>query len=147
MITVIAQARQNTQMQQHFLHDFDQHAILVIKQCFKARSCCVGVEDDGYPRGLTVQELDISYNTLKAMAVAVNATIQPLKEMPACRGRVYVIFRISRICLDSLSYTDLRIAGKPLEHFPTSIAAPKICKLLCEHAITFQLNFTHNCTL
>lgn len=71
-----------------------------------------GVEDDGYPRGLTQQELDISYTTLKAMASAVNATIQPLREMPACRGRVYVVFRISRICLNHLSYTDLRIAGK-----------------------------------
>ena len=70
-----------------------------------------GVEDDGYPRGLTTQELEVSHTTLKAMAVAVNATIQRLKEMTACKGRVYVIFRISRICLDHLSYTDLRIAG------------------------------------
>ena len=71
----------------------------------------IGVEDDGYPRGLTPQELEVSHNTLKAMALAVNATIQPLKEMTACKGRLYVIFRISRICLDHLSYTDLRIAG------------------------------------
>lgn len=76
------------------------------------------MEDDGYPRGLTPQELEVSHTTLKAMAVAVNATIQPLKEMTACKGRVYVIFRISRICLDHLSYTDLRIAGgHPAEAF------------------------------
>lgn len=79
-----------------------------------------GVEDDGYPRGLTPQELEISHSTLKAMAVAVNATIQPLKEMTACKGRVYVIFRISRICLDHLSYTDLRIAGM----YESQIGAP-----------------------
>ena len=72
-----------------------------------------GVEDDGYPRGLTPQELDTSYLTLKAMAVAVNATIQPVREMPACRGRVYVVFKISRVCRNHLSYTDLRIAGRP----------------------------------
>ena len=71
-----------------------------------------GVEDDGYPRGLTPQELDTSFITLKAMAGAVNATLQPLKEMPACRSRIYVIFKISRVCLNHLSYTDLRIAGR-----------------------------------
>ena len=69
------------------------------------------MEDDGYPRGLTPQELETSSATLRAMADAVSATVQPLREMPACKGRVYLIFRISRLCLDHLSYTDLRVAG------------------------------------
>lgn len=70
-----------------------------------------GVEDDGYPRGLSPQDLDTSLNTLKAMTESVNAVLQPLREMPASKGRSFLIVRVYRLCQDELSYTDLRIAG------------------------------------
>ena len=52
--------------------------------------------------------------TLRAMAEAVSADIQPLREMPASKGRAYLIVRVHRLCLDELSYTDLHIAGAQL---------------------------------
>jgi len=58
------------------------------------------------------------------MAKAVNATLQPLREMPACKGRVYLIFRISRLCLDHLSYIDLRVAGVAFYTPPPSPQPP-----------------------
>ena len=73
-----------------------------------------GVEDDGYPRGLSKHDLDSSLVTLRAMAEAVSADIQPLREMPASKGRAYLIVRVHRLCLDELSYTDLHIAGAQL---------------------------------
>lgn len=71
-----------------------------------------GVEDDGYPRGLGAQDLELSVQTLTAMTQAVNAALQPLKELPASKGRSYLIVRVYRLCLDELAYTDLCIAGQ-----------------------------------
>ncbi|KAK9815416.1 hypothetical protein WJX72_003287 [[Myrmecia] bisecta] len=70
----------------------------------------VGVEDDGYPRGLPQPELDMSLATLRSMAAEVTAAIAVLRKMPGSHGRVCAVVRVHRLCVDEIFYTDLRVA-------------------------------------
>ena len=72
---------------------------------------CSGVEDDGFPRGLTEADLEQSLTTLKAMAAEVHATCTQLRAMPGSSGRACAVLRVHRICRNEVSYVDLRIAG------------------------------------
>ena len=77
-------------------------------------SLCAGVEDDGFPRGLSEADLEQSLTTLKAMAAEVHATVTQLRALPGSSGRACAVLRVHRICRDEVSYVDLRIAGTPL---------------------------------
>ncbi|CAL8463448.1 g2982 [Coccomyxa elongata] len=70
----------------------------------------VGVEDDGYPRGLTPADLEQSLTTLRAMAAEVHAACTLVRSLPGSNDRTCVVVRVHRICRDEVSYTDLRIA-------------------------------------
>lgn len=70
----------------------------------------VGVEDDGYPRGLTQADLDTSLATLHAMAEEVHAATTLLRKAAGTRKRQCAIVRVHKLCVDDVSYTDLRIA-------------------------------------
>ena len=71
-----------------------------------------GVEDDGFPRGLTEADLEQSLTTLKAIAAEVHATCTQLRMLPGSSGRSCAVLRVHRICRNEVSYVDLRIAGK-----------------------------------
>ncbi len=71
-----------------------------------------GVEDDGYPRGLSEPDLEASLATLAAMAAEVHAAAQLLRSFPGSAGRRCGAARVRRICRDEVTYDDLRIAGK-----------------------------------
>ena len=71
----------------------------------------VGVEDDGYPRGLIQADLDTSLATLRAMAEEVHAATTLLRKAAGTRKRQCAIVRVHKLCIDDVSYTDLRIAG------------------------------------
>ena len=94
-------------------------------------SLCIlwtGVEDDGYPRGLTPGDLEQSLTTLRAMATEVHAACTLVRTLPGSNGRSCVVVRVHRICRDEVSYTDLRIAGEhaAISFSPaSSIAAEK----------------------
>ena len=70
-----------------------------------------GVEDDGYPRGLIQSDLDTSLATLRAMAEEVHAATTLLRKAAGTRKRQCVIVRVHKLCIDDVTYTDLRIAG------------------------------------
>ena len=70
-----------------------------------------GVEDDGYPRGLTQTDMDTSLATLRAMAEEVHAATTLLRKAAGTRKRQCAIVRVHKLCVDDVTYTDLRIAG------------------------------------
>ena len=72
----------------------------------------VGVEDDGYPRGLTQTDMDTSLASLRAMAGEVHAATTLLRKAAGTRKRHCVIVRVHKLCVDDVTYTDLRIAGR-----------------------------------
>ena len=78
------------------------------------RNLRAGVEDDGFPRGLTEADLEQSLTTLRAMAAEVHATAAQVRALPGSSGRACAVLRVHRICRDEVSYVDLRIAGAPL---------------------------------
>ena len=69
------------------------------------------MEDDGYPRGLTQTDMDISLATLRAMSEEVHAATTLLREAAGTRKRQCAIVRVHKLCVDDVTYTDLRIAG------------------------------------
>lgn len=71
-----------------------------------------GIEDDGYPRGLTQADMDISLATLRAMAEEVHAATTLLSKPTGTRKRHCSIVRVQKLCVDAVTYTDLRIAGE-----------------------------------
>ena len=73
-----------------------------------------GVEDDGYPRGLTQADMDTSLATLHAMADEVHAATTLLRKAAGTRKRHCAIVRVHKLCVDDVSYTDLRIAGESI---------------------------------
>jgi GTPase len=73
----------------------------------------VGVEDNGYLRGLHRTDLEGSLATLRAMAREVYAATVLLEEIPGARGGTCALVRVHRMCVDEASYMDLRIAGIP----------------------------------
>jgi len=72
------------------------------------------VEDDGYPRGLTQTDMDISLATLRAMGEEVHAATTLLRKAAGTRKRQCAIVRVHKLCVDDVTYTDLRIAGNTL---------------------------------
>eukprot|EP00884_Botryococcus_braunii_P008149 jgi/Botrbrau1/17335/Bobra.0015s0081.1 len=70
----------------------------------------VGVEDDGYLRGLPLPDLDASIATLYSMAREVQAAVHLLGKFPGCRGGTCALVRVYRLCIDEAPYTDLRVA-------------------------------------
>ncbi|KAL0047701.1 hypothetical protein WJX82_009826 [Trebouxia sp. C0006] len=70
----------------------------------------IGVEDDGYPRGLTQTDMDISLATLRAMSEEVHAATTLLRKAAGTRKRQCAIVRVHKLCVDDVTYTDLRIA-------------------------------------
>ncbi|DBA84075.1 TPA: hypothetical protein ACH3X1_006557 [Trebouxia sp. C0004] len=70
----------------------------------------IGVEDDGYPRGLTQTDMDISLATLRAMSEEVHAATTLLRKAAGTRKRHCAIVRVHKLCVDDVTYTDLRIA-------------------------------------
>ena len=71
-----------------------------------------GVEDDGYPRGLTQADMDVSLASLRAMAEEVHAATTLLRKAAGTRKRHCAIVRVHKLCVDDVGYTDLRIAGE-----------------------------------
>lgn len=69
------------------------------------------MEDDGYPRGLTQTDMDISLATLRAMSEEVHAATTLLRKAAGTRKRQCAIVRVHKLCVDDVTYTDLRIAG------------------------------------
>lgn len=69
------------------------------------------MEDDGYPRGLTQTDMDISLATLRAMSEEVHAATMLLRKAAGTRKRQCAIVRVHKLCVDDVTYTDLRIAG------------------------------------
>lgn len=70
----------------------------------------IGVEDDGYPRGLIQTDMDISLATLRAMSEEVHAATTLLRKAAGTRKRQCAIVRVHKLCVDDVTYTDLRIA-------------------------------------
>lgn len=70
-----------------------------------------GVEDDGYPRGLNQADMDTSLATLRAMAEEVHAATTLLRKAAGTRKRHCAIVHVHKLCVDDVTYTDLRIAG------------------------------------
>jgi hypothetical protein len=87
-------------------------------------ACMSGVEDDGYPRGLTGSDLEQSLTTLKAMAAEVHAACTLVKMLPGSNMRSCAVVRVHRICRDEVSYTDLRIAGELLQYSCSPMVFP-----------------------
>lgn len=88
-----------------------------------------GVEDDGYPRGLTQTDMDTSLATLRAMAEEVQAATTLLRKAAGTRKRQCAIVRVHKLCVDDVTYTDLRIAGMH-----------PLCCDSCSHCIMVQLD-------
>ena len=96
-----------------------------------SRFVLTGVEDDGFPRGLTEADLEQSLTTLRAMAAEVHATAAQVRALPGSSGRSCAVLRVHRICRNEVSYVDLRIAGAhpvPLAH----VRSLKACACLAQ---------------
>lgn len=88
-----------------------------------------GVEDDGFPRGLTEADLEQSLTTLRAMAAEVHATATQVRALPGSSGRACAVLRVHRICRNEVSYVDLRIAGVAPAHALLGCVNP-LCPLM-----------------
>lgn len=56
----------------------------------------LGVEDDGYPKGLEGPDLQASLSTLHFMAAALGAHVQLVRQMPGAFGRICALARVRR---------------------------------------------------
>lgn len=79
--------------------------------CLEGGHEYAGVEDDGYPRGLNQADMDTSLATLRAMAEEVHAATTLLRRAAGTRKRHCAIVHVHKLCVDDVTYTDLRIAG------------------------------------
>ncbi|GAX84840.1 hypothetical protein CEUSTIGMA_g12261.t1 [Chlamydomonas eustigma] len=70
----------------------------------------LGVEDDGYPRGLTEEDLQSSICTLRIMANSLGAEALLVRSIPGAYGRSACLIRVRRQKLDQLSFVDLRVS-------------------------------------
>ncbi len=80
----------------------------------EGRGACqyyIGVEDDGYPRGLEPAVLAASVARVQAMARTLAATATLAGYLRGARGRRCALVRICLDARDEASYTDLRVAG------------------------------------
>jgi GTPase len=72
----------------------------------------LGVEDEGYPRGLSNEDLEASISTLKRMSESLSATTRVTQMYPGAHGRKYALLTVTRNTVEDVSYVDLRIAGE-----------------------------------
>eukprot|EP00798_Chlamydomonas_sp_ICE-L_P006225 gene6225-2842_t len=75
-------------------------------ECYYA----VGVEDDGYPKGLDDVQLESSAAVLHLMANTLNACVRVVKYMPGVFGRRCLLLHVKLCCLEVMECSDLRIA-------------------------------------
>ncbi len=71
----------------------------------------LGVEDDGYPKGLGGLELECSVATLRAMAASLGATAGLVRTLRGAHGRSAALMHVREAQLDEARHTDLRVAG------------------------------------
>ncbi|KAL4451725.1 hypothetical protein ABPG75_007387 [Micractinium tetrahymenae] len=72
---------------------------------------CLGVEDNGHPRGLEEDEMAASLGVLRAMAAEVGAAAEVLQMPPgSAEGRRCAVVRVSRPSGAAPAHVDLRVA-------------------------------------
>ena len=78
--------------------------------------------------------MDTSLASLRAMAEEVHAATTLLRKAAGTRKRQCAIVRVHKLCVDDVTYTDLRIAGEP----------PDVNRLLIQLDTSGQLScFAH----
>jgi len=70
----------------------------------------LGVDDDGYPKGLDAPNLDASLATINAMATQLRAIATLVRCFPGAHGRRCALVHIQRGTQEEVCYTDLRVA-------------------------------------
>ncbi|GIL59837.1 hypothetical protein Vafri_14551 [Volvox africanus] len=70
----------------------------------------IGIEDNGYPKGLEPAELEASIGTLQRMAASLDAFVTLLHYLPAAWGRRAALLRVATSTAQEACHTDLRIA-------------------------------------
>eukprot|EP00878_Enallax_costatus_P010114 GHUV01010558.1.p1 GENE.GHUV01010558.1~~GHUV01010558.1.p1 ORF type:complete len:668 (+),score=214.96 GHUV01010558.1:192-2195(+) len=70
----------------------------------------IGVEDDGYPRGLEPHELSTSINLLQNMAASLSATARLVEYVPGGFGANAALLHIKANAEEDMRATDLRVA-------------------------------------
>eukprot|EP00798_Chlamydomonas_sp_ICE-L_P007098 gene7098-201_t len=83
-------------------------------ECYYA----VGVEDDGYPKGLEEHQLESSLRVLRLMAHSLTAHVYVVKDIVGANGRRCVLAAVKLDCLEDLDCKDLRVAEP--QHPPTA---------------------------
>lgn len=73
----------------------------------------VGVEDGGYPRGLSDNDLRLSLNNLNYMASALKATATIARLFQGALGRSCALVQVLRNCVEDVHYLEMRVAGAP----------------------------------
>jgi hypothetical protein len=76
----------------------------------------VGVEDAGYPRGLTDNDLRLSLNNLNYMASALKATATIARLFQGAAGRCCALVHVRRNCVEDVHYLEMRVAGETRAH-------------------------------
>lgn len=82
---------------------------------------CVGVADDGYPRGLLPDELQQSVDGVFQMAELLHAHAEIQWQFTGGYGRECVVIRIRRSLHERLEAADIRIGGNRIAGAPRSI--------------------------
>lgn len=76
----------------------------------------VGVEDHGYPRGLSDNDLRLSLNNLNYMASALKATAIISRLFQGAMGRSCALVQVVRNCVEDVHYLEMRVAGVSPTH-------------------------------
>lgn len=80
--------------------------------------------------------MDISLATLRAMAEEVHAATTLLRKAAGTRKRQCAVVRVHKLCVDDVSYTDLRIAGELLCSATHKVVVLSLHGMLMVHAYT-----------
>lgn len=72
---------------------------------------CLGVADDGYPRGLPAEELEESIEGVFKMAELLHAKAEIKWRFHGGFGQECVVIKITRSLNDQLDIIDLRLGG------------------------------------
>eukprot|EP00775_Hariotina_reticulata_P008727 gene8727-8908_t len=70
----------------------------------------IGVEDDGYPRGLDPQELSTSISMLSRMAASLQATACLVEYLPGGFGRTAALLHLKEDAEEDMRATEIRVA-------------------------------------
>ncbi|EFJ52866.1 hypothetical protein VOLCADRAFT_102822 [Volvox carteri f. nagariensis] len=70
----------------------------------------IGIEDNGYPKGLEPADLEASISTLQRMASSLDAFVTLVHYLPAAWGRRAALLRVATSTAQEACHTDLRIA-------------------------------------